>query len=144
MKKHLATRVFFFLTCFILCAVLSSCSLRKPEKKQISSLVMTHLDELNDLVFHRGEEFTDETNDIHIEYYELQNLAVFQCGAEGVGPDGIYYGFYHTEEDQPFAQETITLQKDGDGFSWHQDDPGNMWYYTEKIAPHWYYYAYAT
>ena len=103
MKKHLATRVFFLLTCFILCAVLSSCSLRKPEKKQISSLVRAHLDELNDLVLRRGEEFTDETNDIHIEYYELQNLAVFQCGAEGVGPDGIYYGFYHTEEDQPFC-----------------------------------------
>lgn len=86
-----------------------------------------------------------------IEISRIENLSkdealFFACGAVGIGPDGLYFGFYYSPKSVPVnttASFGYGLKKDGNGYGWKQKD-GNMRYYTEQIAPKFFWYEYAT
>ena len=118
--------------------------LSKPKKTWVFSFVLGREDALNACMARRDDRIEDGDSgaEIRVSYGDAPGCVVFRCGAVGFGgPDGVYYGFYWTDDGQPRPCHREGLQREGSGFAWYPSWGGNMWYYTEKIAPHWYYYA---
>jgi len=66
----------------------------------------------------------------------------FLCGAFGIGPDGVYFGFYYSPNDIPMnIAYNQPLEKTKTGYIWDQES-GNCFFYTERIVMNYYYYEY--
>ena len=114
-------------------------------KSMIFSYVLDNNSDLDECI--HNKEYTSITafNGHSIKpTYRMECVEFFCCG-EGIGPDGIYYGFYYSPDDHPhnFEYELQPLQKNDDGYLWVQEK-GNCYFYTERILPFYYYYEYAS
>ena len=82
----------------------------------------------------------------HINVWPCQSrsgerIVQFSMGDWGFGPATGCDGVYTTTDGEPadFQGSDVVLMPQGDGFFW-QEENGDNTYYTEEIAPGWFYY----
>lgn len=67
----------------------------------------------------------------------------FDCDKTFKDSKVVYWGFYYAEEDEPITwggtKKGFPLKPEGDGYVAQY---ASIYYYTEKIIDHWYYFAY--
>ncbi len=116
-------------------------------KEKVSKYVLAGMEQIEKCISEGNYDNLPQGIEISgIENLSRDEALFFACGAVGIGPDGLYFGFYYSPEDVPVntsASFRYGLKKDGNGYGWKQQD-GNMYYYTEQIAPKFFWYEYTT
>ncbi len=131
---------------FILLLSLAGSYGRYRTKENTRELVIEHLEFLNESI--ENEEYD---RILELEGVQKQNfwkndeeslIIEYFCKGAGIASAGTYAGFYYTREDQPVGFDgtalNFTKTKNG-GWRWEEEN-GDNYEYTERIAAHWYYY----
>ena len=127
----------------IMCFFIAFPNMCEPQiKKKILSYVKENKDILDDYAQNKKDDIVVVLEGHPVKVSYIDEYVDFFCGGFGIGPDGMYYGFYISPNDIPmniaFHQP---LKKTKSGYRWEQES-GNCYFYTEKIVMNYYYYEY--
>lgn len=113
-------------------------------ENRIESLVTKNISFLNQCIEYKVYDKIYKIKAVkQITPYASNNELVidFYCYGFGIVPSSIYYGFYYTSKDEPkgFQNVDVKFIPYKNGWKW-EEERGDNWQYTRKIADHWYYY----
>lgn len=134
------------LLAFVLLLSLAGSYGRYRTKENTKKIVIEHLEFLNETIESEKYERVLElegVQEINIRKNNKDSLIIeYFCKGAGIAPAGRYAGFYYTSENQPVGFDgtalNFTKTKNG-GWRWEEEN-GDNYEYTERIADHWYYY----
>lgn len=134
------------LLAFVLLLSLAGSYERYRTKENTRKIVIEHLEFLNETIESEEYERVLELEGVQKLNFRKNNedslIIEYFCKGAGIAPAGRYAGFYYTSENQPVGFDgtalNFTKTKNG-GWRWEEEN-GDNYEYTERIADHWYYY----
>ena len=113
----------------------------KNSKSGITSYMLHHAPEMTayaqELLESDDSGAKQKYNNWQVTCDPARGQVEFLTSGYGINAKGLYY----SASDEPMgAQGTdITLEPQGNGYIWHQED-GDHWQYSERITSHWFWF----
>jgi len=134
------------LICFLATLLLRIPRLQKErDKQQIFTFVGGNAAALQAVITEGDLEYLQQLTNTNLRNHLEDGYIVFPYCSHGLGPAGIYQGYFYAFDDQPvnFEYSGHELAPSGSGYRW-QVEGGNRYFYAEKICDYFYYYEYGS